>query len=183
MKTKLTQFLAPGIFSVVASIAALLTVFLVGCGKSSSSNSAAGGAANTTPTCAAGQVYVTAYKQCLSQAGCAAGYVMYNNQCVSSGGATANQCTTGYAYHSTYGCLPQAGCPSGYVMYNNQCIVATTAPSSSNSCQGTCAAGTIQTANGCFPQGGCASCYGYNANDNYCYPSVNYSNNYNGYNF
>jgi len=146
------------------------------------------GSVTGATTCTTG--YVSTQYGCMPQAGCQAGYGMYNNQCIP---ATVNNmygsCTAGYV-QTQYGCMPQAGCQAGYGMYNNQCIPATVNNTQypynngynngypynngyNNGMMG-CPAGSIMTQMGCLSQGPCPM--GYVLYNNQCYRLI--QNNY-----
>jgi hypothetical protein len=70
---------------------------------------------------------------------------------------TANTCSTGYVYSTTYGCLLQSNCATGYGMYNGSCVLLT----GTNAGSGACPAGSVYSAQyGCLVQGNCPIGYG-----------------------
>lgn len=75
----------------------------------------------------------------------------------SSAAVSPYSCQAGYLYSYTYGgCYPQCG-TAGNVLVNGQCMNA--GAQGAASCQGSCAAGQIQTQWGCYPQAtNCGTC-------------------------
>ena len=92
-------------------------------------------------SCTAGYLYHPTYG-CLPQGGCAAGTVLYANQCTPIGNSLSGSC------------------PAGYVSSGMSCVASPTA----SACQGTCPMNQVQTIYGCLPQNTMkcgSSCYGF----------------------
>ena len=117
--------------------------------------------------------------------------------CAKDGGgsksaATTPTCSMGSVYNSSYGCLPTAQCAQmgpNYGYYNGQCLAGTV--TNNISCQGSCAAGQVQTVYGCMQAattqcGAQYTCAGYGITQGssvpQCVPGVT-NNNYFGNNY